>query len=117
MASLTWYNEEIHFPEYKYDHLSYILSLRDISELSDSELISIGAPVEFETPIFDVLFEDGSVIRFSLERDKYKYIGRAKLIPSDCDHSILFDKSCGLSNIGIATDRNMYFVRVICDEV
>lgn len=95
-----------------FDRINRLLAIEDLEDLSDEELLEIGANTDVCEGVFYAEFDDGSSLTFDLCSGQHNYFDDVVWTSADGSRDVVLDCEFELDDIEFAVNGEEYIVRI-----
>lgn len=103
----------VHISSDEINRINRLLSINSMEDMSDNELIMLGANTNHNEGIFRVSFDDGSSLNFDLCSGIYNYWDDVVWTSADGNMDVTLECEFEISNIEFDIDGETYVVEII----
>lgn len=109
----TIHKEKVIIPASEYNRINSLLAIISLEEMTDDELLKIGANTDYYEGIFNITFDNGSSLNFDLCSGQHNYWDDVVWTSADGKRDIVFDCEFELGNIEFEVDNELYIVEIV----
>lgn len=106
------HEESIYITASEFDRINKLLAIESLEEMTDSELLDIGANTDCCEGIFYVQFDDGSTMNFDLCSGTHNYWDDVVWTSRDGKTDIVLDCEYELDDIEVELYGELYVVKI-----
>ena len=106
------FKENVRLPRSYFDEVNELLEIDNMDEMSDDELIGIGANTQQNETVFEVVFSDGSVLTYDLRSDEESYYDDVWWTAPDESWSVSLEPEWKLGDIEFFIENAHYMVHL-----
>lgn len=103
----------VHIPAEKYDRVNRLLAIKNLEEMTSTELIEQGANTNVNEGIFCVKFDNGASLNFVLCSGTHNYYDDVVWTSADGNTDITLDCEYELDDIEVEIESERYIVEVL----
>lgn len=109
---MTIYKEAIRIPTKQIERVNRLLDIESLEEMTDQQLLDVGANTDQCEGIFCVTFDDGSSLNYDLCSGQTNYYDDVVWTSSDGSRDVVLECSFELDDIEFDVDGVRYIVTI-----
>lgn len=105
----------VHIERDEFERINRLLAIDSLEDMTDGELLEIGANTDQSDGVYLAKFDDGSSLSFDLCSGQHNYYDDVVWTSPDGAHNIVLDCEYELGDIEVEINSELYAVKVVVD--
>lgn len=115
-GKMNKYEVTVSIPRWKVDRINRLLAIKSMEDITDSELVELGANTDQNEGIYSVTFDNGSTLRFELCSGQNNYWDDVVWTNPDKSRDVTLDCEYEIGDIEVEIESELYIVKLQIEE-